>query len=59
MLQQRALAFVNSLDLPEVVLVTHAGVIRTLLAHWQALPPAEWTQLIFAYGSCTSIELPR
>jgi alpha-ribazole phosphatase len=58
-LQQRALDFVATLDVPEAVIVTHAGVIRTLLAHWQGLPPARWTELVFGYGSCTRVVLPR
>lgn len=58
-LQRRALDFVASLDVPEAVIVTHAGVIRTLLAHWQGLPPARWTELNFAYGSCTVVDVPR
>ena len=40
------------------LIVTHAGVIRTLLAHWQGLPPARWTELVFAYGSCTRVRVP-
>lgn len=58
-LQRRALDFVASLTVPEAVIVTHAGVIRTLLAHWQGLLPARWTELNFAYGSCTVVEVPR
>ena len=58
-LQRRALDFVASLAVPEAVIVTHAGVIRTLLAHWQGLPPERWTDLNFAYGSCTVVEVPR
>lgn len=58
-LQQRALAFVASLAVPEAVLVTHAGVIRVLLAHWQGLPPARWTTLNFDYGSHTRVEVFR
>ena len=58
-LQRRALAFVDALQVPEAVIVTHAGVIRTLLAHWQGLPPERWTALNFAYGSCTVVEVPR
>lgn len=58
-LQQRALDFVASLTVPQAVVVTHAGVIRTLLAHWQRLPPARWTELVFDYGSCTRVVLPR
>lgn len=59
MLQRRALAFVAGLAVPEAVIVTHAGVIRTLLAHWRGLPPGEWTQLVFACGSRTTVEVPR
>ena len=59
MLQQRALAFVAGLDVPEAVVVTHAGVIRVLLAHWRGLPPAEWPQLVFGYGSLTTVEVGR
>lgn len=57
-LQQRALAFVAGLAVPEAVIVTHAGVIRTLQAHWQGLPPDKWTELVFAYGSRTRVVLP-
>ena len=58
-LQRRALDFVASLTVPEAVVVTHAGVIRTLLAYWQGLPPERWTELNFAYGSCSVVEVPR
>ena len=58
-LQQRALDFVAGLDVPEAVVVTHAGVIRVLLAHWRGLPPAEWPQLVFGYGSLTTVEVGR
>ena len=57
-LQRRALDFVASLTVPEAVIVTHAGVIRTLLAHWQGLPLERWTALNFAYGSCTVVDVP-
>jgi alpha-ribazole phosphatase len=57
-LQQRALDFVAELNVPEAIIVTHAGVIRTLLAHWQGLPPARWTRKDFAYGSCTRVRVP-
>lgn len=59
MLQQRALDFVAGLDVPEAVLVTHAGVIRVLLAHWRNLPPERWSELVFDYGSLTTVELAR
>ena len=58
-LQRRALDFIADLSVPEAVIVTHAGVIRTLLAHWQGLPPERWPELVFAYGSCTRVEVHR
>lgn len=58
-LQRRALDFVASLAVPEAVIVTHAGVIRTLLAHWKGLPPERWTELSFPYASCTRVDVPR
>ena len=57
-LQQRAIDFAASLDnLPNVALVTHAGILRALLGHWRQLPFAEWTQLKFEFGSITQIEI--
>lgn len=58
-LQRRALAFVAGLDAPESVIVTHAGVIRVLLARWRGLPPGEWPQLAFGYGSLTTVAIGR
>lgn len=58
-LQQRALEFVAGLTVPEAVIVTHAGVIRVLLAQWRGLAPDEWTQLVFPYGSLTTVDVPR
>jgi alpha-ribazole phosphatase len=56
-LQQRALDFVAGLAVPEAIVVTHAGVIRVLLAHWRGLPPSEWPQLVIDYGSRTTLEV--
>lgn len=56
-LQQRAIDFAASLDVPKVVLVTHVGILRSLLGHWRGLPLAEWTQLPFDFGSITEIEI--
>lgn len=56
-LQARALDFVAGLDVPEVVLVTHAGVMRVLLAHWLGLAPEEWTRLAFGYARVTTVEI--
>ncbi len=43
--QGRALAFVAGLAVPEAVVVTHAGVIRVLVAHWRQLAAREWGSL--------------
>lgn len=56
-LQQRALAFVAGLRVPEAVVVTHAGVIRVLVAHWQGLPAGQWADAQFAFGSRTVIRV--
>ena len=56
-LQQRALAFVAELDVPEAVIVTHAGVIRMLLAHWQGTPPDDWGSLGVPFGGLIRVRL--
>lgn len=56
-LQARALDFVAGLAAPEAVVVTHAGVMRMLLAHWAGVPAREWTRLAFAYGAVTTVEV--
>lgn len=58
-LQQRVLDFVGGLAVPAAVIVTHAGVIRVLVAYAQGLPPERWSELTFAYGSCTRLRVPR
>ena len=58
-MQRRALEFVAGLQVPEAVVVTHAGVIRTLLAHVQELPPQRWCELDFAYASHTIVRFGR
>lgn len=55
--QRRALDFVAGLNVPEAVIVTHAGVIRMLLAHWQGLPAAHCLALKFDYASVTTVAL--
>ena len=55
-LQRRALAFVASLTVPEAVIVTHAGVIRTLLAHWLDLADDEWLTVAPDFLSVTTVE---
>ena len=56
-LQQRAIDFATSLDYPQVALVSHAGVLRALVGHWRRMPFSEWSQLSFAFGSMTSIDV--
>ena len=54
-LQARALDFAESLDLPAVALVAHAGILRALVGHWQRLPADEWTRLQFEFGGLTEL----
>ncbi|MCL2636194.1 MAG: alpha-ribazole phosphatase family protein [Betaproteobacteria bacterium] len=56
-LQQRALAFVAALPVAEAVLVTHAGVIRSLLAHANGLAIAACLDILPAFGSRTTLVL--
>lgn len=62
-LQARAVDFAstlnsfNSLGVPNVALVAHAGILRALAGHWRQLPFAEWTQLQFDFGSLTEITI--
>ena len=55
--QQRALAFVAGLDVAEAVIVTHAGVIRMLLAHWQGTPTHDWGSLGVPFGGRIEVRL--
>ena len=55
-LQRRALDFVVSLTVPEAVIVTHAGVIRCLLAHWLDLDEGEWLTVSADFLSVTTVE---
>ncbi len=57
-LQQRVLAFVATLTVAEAVLVTHAGVIRSLYAHVHGRPLADCLDVRPAYGSRTTLRLP-
>lgn len=56
-LQQRVLAFVAALTVAEAVLVTHAGVIRSLVAHVSGRPIADCLDFRPAYGSRTTLVL--
>ncbi|MES2771377.1 MAG: histidine phosphatase family protein [Pseudomonadota bacterium] len=42
-----------------IVLVSHGGVIRTLLGHYLNLPVAEWSQLELTFGGVSLLELRR
>ena len=57
-LQQRALAWVRDISdrHAEVIVVTHAGVIRALQAHQQALPGSEWLTLRYDYGQLVCLD---
>lgn len=57
-LQCRVLDFVASLTVAEAVLVTHAGVIRSLHAWANGRPIAECLDFRPAYGSRTTLALP-
>jgi alpha-ribazole phosphatase len=56
-LQSRAVSFAQSIDLPSVALVTHAGVMRALIGHWQQLPVEQWSRLQFDFGSLTEVNV--
>lgn len=56
-LQARARACVESLHASSVALVTHAGVIRSLLGHWLDLPLGEWSRLPVDFGSISLLEI--
>ncbi len=56
-LQARALQAVARIDTPEAVAVTHAGVIRALLAHWLALADDAWLSISTDFLSITTVEL--
>lgn len=55
----RVKAFVADLTVDEAILVTHAGVIRLLLADQQGLPPERWCEPNFPYGSHTVCDFRR
>ena len=40
----------------EVVVITHAGVIRALQAHHQKLPGAQWLTLRYDYGQLVCLD---
>ena len=59
-LQARAGDFIDSiatLELPHAAVVTHAGVIRALLARCRRVPYPEWMRLSIAFGSLTVLDI--
>lgn len=56
LVRQRALALLKELNQPEIALVTHAGIIRLLLAYYQQRPLAELLLQPIAFGSLTRLE---
>jgi len=57
--QRRVISFVSTLTVDRAIVVTHAGVIRTLLAAQYGLPSARWCELIFPYASVTVVTLEQ
>lgn len=56
--QQRALNWLKEVSArhDEVVVITHAGVMRALQAHHQRLPGAQWLTLRYAYGQLVCLD---
>ena len=62
MLQARVVACLDELadeGRSACIVVTHAGVMRAAVGHARRLPPAEWTELRFAYGECIAVQWPE
>ncbi len=58
-LQQRALSFMRDVLQEEhetALVVTHGGVIRALLAHWQERPALQAYDITIGYGSVNLVE---
>ena len=59
-LNERVFAFLKTLQLVDnqcVILVTHAGVIRALMAHAQGLPLAKAFDVKLEYGAVCAVDL--
>lgn len=57
-LRDRAIEFADALAtlaLPRVAIVSHAGVMRSLVGYWQHLPNEAWTRLEFPFGGLSEI----
>lgn len=59
-LQQRALHWLKQTSAlhEEVIVITHAGVMRALQAHHQSLPGEQWLTLRYAYGQLVCLDFP-
>ena len=57
-LQQRVLHWLKEISVihDEVIVITHAGVIRALQAHQQKLPGAQWLTLRYDYGQLVCLD---
>ena len=51
-LRERAIDFADTTlsAHPDAVIVTHAGILRALVGHWEQMPPETWTKLAFGFG---------
>ena len=54
-LRARVIAFAETLRLPRLAIVAHAGVMKTLCGYWQKLPSEDWTQLEFSFGGLVEL----
>lgn len=54
-LRARVLEFAATLALPRAVIVSHAGVMKTLCGHWRCLPSEDWVRLEFPFGSLVEL----
>jgi broad specificity phosphatase PhoE len=56
-MRARAVEFALELHEKNAALVTHAGVMRALVGHWNGLAQGEWTRLEFDFCAFTTIEV--
>ncbi len=57
LMQERARQAIARINVPEAVVVTHAGVIRVLLAGWLDLDDDAWLTVTPGFLSVTTVEL--
>ncbi|MDR2240993.1 MAG: alpha-ribazole phosphatase family protein [Zoogloeaceae bacterium] len=56
----RALDFFDELrrgGAPAAAVVSHAGLLRVLFAHWLEVPPRRWPRLVFEFGAVSKVIL--